>query len=217
MWDKKWDEVYSTGWGAVWPDERLIRFCETRYPREGRKAIKVVDLGCGIGRNLMYLQTAGFLALGIEASQEAIGHALSTGLVIKKADLMDMPMLPDNRYDLCVDICSLQHNTTDSIKKILKEVLRVLKPGGILFSIVRSKNDSLYRIGKRLDDDSTWDIQRDDLAGKGVTRFFSDVDIYLLFKGFEIMSIDYEHRSINNSKDLIAHYIVVAMKPGAMK
>lgn len=211
-WDSKWDDVYKEGWGAAWPDEHLIRFMETTFKDVDRSHIRVLDAGCGNGRNLRYLIMAGFDALGIEASEEVRKHSLVMPEYIIKGDMTDMKIFDSNLFDVVVDICSLQHNSTEDTKKIASEIYRVLKPGGYVFSILRSTYDSLYCEGKRLEP-MVYDSIPEDLEGKGITQFFNDRSIKNLFKDYNIISIDYENRSLNNTRKRISHYIVIAEKP----
>lgn len=208
MWDEKWQKVYSEGWGAVWPDEGLIRFCETTYRDVDRSKIYVLDLGCGSGRNLNYLQKAGFACTGIEGAKINLRFDVS----IIEGDMTNLNVFRDQTKDLCVDICSIQHNDLASIKKILSEVHRVLKPGGMLFTILRAVSDDHFGTGTKVEENTYTDME-DDLKDKGITHFFSIDEIEQLLADFDIKSIDTENRTVRNRKRSIDHYIVVAQKP----
>ncbi len=60
---ERWAAFYRTGMGNVYPDENLVRLVKGRYaevPRSGR----VLDVGFGIGGNLIMLAQSGFEAHG---------------------------------------------------------------------------------------------------------------------------------------------------------
>jgi SAM-dependent methyltransferase len=53
---------------------------------------------------------------------------------IYNQDLARLVDIPDNSVDLVVSISSLEHNTPDNLSIVLKELNRVLKPGGVLIA-----------------------------------------------------------------------------------
>jgi SAM-dependent methyltransferase len=55
-------------------------------------------------------------------------------VLIYNQDLRDMPEIPDNHLDYVVAVSSLEHNTPQNLKLVLKELIRVLKPGGCLLA-----------------------------------------------------------------------------------
>lgn len=211
MWNPVWADLYSKGWGARWPSEDLIRFMETRFkdiPIEERSKIMVLDLGCGLGRNLWYLHDAGFGCVGIDGAT-IVGSKI---VPIFQGDLNNLEMFRDEEFSVVVDVCSMQHNVPEDIKKIVSEVHRVLETGGVFFSIVRAHNDDLNCMGMEVAEDTYTDIILGDLKGKGVTHFFWIKEIYDMLRGFEVISVDREERTVGNADRTIRHFIIVAKK-----
>ena len=71
---ERWAAFYRTGTGNVYSDENLLRLVRGKYapvPRSGR----VLDVGFGIGGNLIMLAQSGYEAHGLEVSQESIEAA----------------------------------------------------------------------------------------------------------------------------------------------
>ena len=97
-------------------------------PRPGER---VIDLGCGSGRALLWNRDFGATMMGIDIapffSQEAR----------REIDLMlgDLRTLPfaDNTFDKAWSLDVLEHLSPDALEGMLKEANRVLKPGGALF------------------------------------------------------------------------------------
>ena len=104
--------------------------------------MRVLDAGCGYGRNLVYLLRAGCEVFALDADPEGVEHVrqlsavLGTGLPegnFRVGDIEKMPF-PDAFTD--VVICnSVLHfaRDEDHFHAMLAELWRVLKPGGLLF------------------------------------------------------------------------------------
>lgn len=122
--------------------EDLAKF--TRWlPREERSDIlmpdkSVLDVGCGNGRNLIYLAyNFGMSGVGYDISTAAVAQAktASNGLNLAYtarsiAGILDVP---DNSQALVLDMMT-SHFLSESERKFLRdEIYRVLEPGGFLF------------------------------------------------------------------------------------
>lgn len=221
-WDKSWEKVYQTqGYRAKYPSENLIRFIARMYkslPYEDRKAVKVLEVGCGPGANIWYLAREGFSTYGIDGSESAIQMCRERleleGLSaeVMGGDITKLPY-PDEFFDVVIDVAAIQHNTAENISGILFEIARVLKEGGSLFSLARSSRDYLFGHGRRVAENTYTDIPIGDLEGVGVTHFFTIPEIRRFWGGrFTEVSIEYTERTIENMSHAIAHYIITARK-----
>jgi len=108
---------------------------------------KVIDIGCGSGRNLHYFLQNGFDVYGIDPDAKAVEYVkqLSAILAPNNPDsnfvIATAEQLPyaDNSFDLA--ICSaILHFARDHahFDAMLRSVWRVLKPGGYLFARLAS-------------------------------------------------------------------------------
>lgn len=87
-----------------------------------------LDVGCGTGAVLQWLNTHGFEATGLDMSDLALNFCKEKKLVAIKG-LADQLPCPDNSFDLVTALDVLEH--LDDDKKAVKEIYRVLKPGGV--------------------------------------------------------------------------------------
>lgn len=110
--------------------------------------MRVLDAGCGYGRNLVHLLREGCPVYALDANPEAVDHvrklsaSLATGLPAENfvvGAIEDMPF-PSALAD--VVICnSVLHFARDEqhFRAMLSEVWRVLAPGGMLFCRLASR------------------------------------------------------------------------------
>ena len=104
--------------------------------------MRVVDAGCGRGRNLVYLMREGYEVFGVDADADAVASmrrtagAITPGLPsgnFQVAAVEGMPF-PDAFADVVV--ChSVLHFARDEahFDAMVRELWRVLRPGGMLF------------------------------------------------------------------------------------
>ena len=97
-------------------------------------AARILDAGCGTGNNLMHLSSRG-RAVGVDLSQDALRFCQSRGVTAVGGSLMSLPF-PDRTFDLVTSFDVLYHRWVTDDRAALGELVRVLKPGGILFARV---------------------------------------------------------------------------------
>lgn len=98
------------------------------------KGSRVLDAGCGYGRELKHFIDSGFDTYGIDLSAEMLKLAKGRN---PQAYLAKMPVdnldFPDGQFDGVWCRGVLHHLPRPQITSALKEIGRVLKPNGILF------------------------------------------------------------------------------------
>jgi SAM-dependent methyltransferase len=110
--------------------------------------MRVLDAGCGYGRNLVYLLRAGCEVFALDEDAEGVEHvrqlsaSLQTGLPAEnfQVGFIEKMPFPDGLAD--VVLCnSVLHFARDEeqFRAMLAELWRVLKPGGMLFSRLGSR------------------------------------------------------------------------------
>lgn len=124
------------------PSEDLEKFTRYLVREHGKKFLnvttKTVDLGCGNGRNLIYLaKTFGVHGLGYDTSKEAILQARKNAeglqLIFEVGSIADPIPLPDASVMLALDMMSSHFLRREARERLRSEMLRVLKPGGWVF------------------------------------------------------------------------------------
>jgi tellurite methyltransferase len=109
--------------------------------------MRVLDAGCGGGRNLIYFFRSGSNTSGIDQSSEAIAQVRSLAAQLaphlpadnfRVAAIEQMPF-DDERFDVVISSAVL-HFANDEAHwlAMVREMWRVLKPGGIFFARLAS-------------------------------------------------------------------------------
>jgi SAM-dependent methyltransferase len=97
----------------------------------------VLDLGCGVGRHVVYLGSCGFRMAGIDISPSGIRltrEACADRRISFEGQVSDMTTLPwaDGIFDAALSISTIHDHQREGIIRTLEQVRRVLKPGGLL-------------------------------------------------------------------------------------
>ena len=88
---------------------------------------KVLDIGCGSGYLLLSLKEKGCEVFGLEANQNAVDVCADSGLNVFKGTLEEA-RYQDRSFDVVILSQVIEH--LQSPRKTLKEIYRILKPGG---------------------------------------------------------------------------------------
>ncbi len=90
----------------------------------------VLDAGCGTGVNLVHMAALG-ATVGVDISDEALRFARTRGVVTVRGDLRRLPFR-DARFDVVTSFDVLYHRWVTDDAAVVRELARVLKPGGLL-------------------------------------------------------------------------------------
>jgi ubiquinone/menaquinone biosynthesis C-methylase UbiE len=161
---EEWNESYRNRDNFVfYPHEQIIRFV-SKYVRkrigldEFRDVVPcgtpptVLDLGCGIGRHIVYCHEMGLDPHGIDLSSSAIGVArdwaagrgvTATETKILQGDIRHLPWA-DGYFDFAVSHGVLDSMQFEIARDACREMQRVLKKGGLFYCDMISGNDSSH-------------------------------------------------------------------------
>ncbi|UCC67706.1 MAG: class I SAM-dependent methyltransferase [Armatimonadota bacterium] len=135
-----WDNLYADAAWRAWAQRPPLELT-LRWIRGLRLsgATRVYDMGCGLGRHSVSMAEYGLSVVATDISPRAVAatrQALSAkGLraAVACADMTSVPF-PDEHFDGVLSIGVLEHGTRSAMEQAVAEVLRVLRPGGLVLA-----------------------------------------------------------------------------------
>lgn len=184
-----WNSVEQDKW--VCPSEDSV-YLAKKWQEEGVRSI--LDLGCGRGRHALYFTKKGFKVTAVDLSAEAIEYnkkfqkEQGVDYLCKRADMMKLPFA-DDAFDRVFSYHVISHQDTVGVQHVLKEIARVLKPGGKVFLTLCAKEHYAFSQSDfpRLDENT---VLKTEGAEVDVPHFFADkVILKKIFAGYEFESV----------------------------
>jgi SAM-dependent methyltransferase len=141
----------------------------------------ICDMGCGPGQVARYLHGRGAKTCGVDLSAEMLKQArrLNPGIQFWQGDMLALSDVADDSYGGIAAFYSIIHLQRPSVVAALRELKRVLLPGGVLLLT--------FHIGQQV-------IHRDEWWDKKVSLDFiffetEEMKSYLKTAGFELEEV----------------------------
>ncbi len=109
--------------------------------------MQVLDAGCGGGRNLIYFLRCGYNVCGVDESRESIAQVQSLASTLGphlpasnfRVEPVETMSFADGSFNVVISSAVLHFaKDEDHWRKMVREMWRVLKPGGIFFARLAS-------------------------------------------------------------------------------
>jgi SAM-dependent methyltransferase len=190
-----WDRTYQTD-NSFFGEEpsNFALLCYNEYMKKKNHVEKILELGCGQGRDTLFFASKGIDVTALDFSSIAIkgliNHAKERNLLNNiYASIFDPRNKPipfsNDKFDAVYSHMFFNMLFTwEQLKFMFQEIRRVLKHDGFNFFSVRNHNDKSYSQGKKIDNDIY------DINGFQI-RFYTKQHVKALVKGegFEILDI----------------------------
>ena len=129
----EWEKAYTDGFLVNTPKpSEVILLAQDLLPKSG----KVLDIGCGNGRNTIYFAKKGYFVDAIDIVDldflKEIPKELLSFVNYKRISCLDYSF--DSKYDIIVMARLIQYLTIDELDLLFKKATSSLKQGYILLS-----------------------------------------------------------------------------------
>lgn len=149
---KQWNRIFKKH-GKVFNEihEDLPKIANVFKERQIKK---ILDLGSGTGRHVVYLSKNGFDVYGLDISERGIEitrewlHQENLRADLKIGSFYQKLPYSDNFFDAAISISAIHHAKIEDIRKTIREVERVLKSNGLIFIVVRKRRFGNWSKGK---------------------------------------------------------------------
>lgn len=157
MTDNVWAELHKRYKEQDWIDKPSI-FAQQAiqyFPKNGR----ILELGAGQAQDACYFSSLGYDVLATDIEESALGLAEKKAkenavqIDIQKVDLRDELPFKDSSFDVVYAHLSLHYFEYQTTVRLIGEIERVLKPGGVLAFLTNSVNDPDYKMGEEIESD----------------------------------------------------------------
>ncbi|MEK7465467.1 MAG: class I SAM-dependent methyltransferase [Patescibacteria group bacterium] len=148
---------------------------------------RVLDIGCGNGREALLFMDAGYEYTGIDLSQGMLTEARQ---LAPQAKFLNMNMynlaFPADRFDGIWNCCTLFHAPKSRVHSALREVRRISRKGAIAFFVVKAGN------GERMVEDFRGGNER-------LFSFYNEMEFADLLEahGFDVLESSLDLREYN--------------------
>jgi len=194
----EWNQILREEWyNPEEPEEVVVNFVASLKMRNQK--LRVLDLGCGAGRHLIYVATQGFEAHGIDISETGLNLTRDR---LRKRNLeahivkCSMNLLPyvDSCFDAVISLHTIYHQKLRGVQETTSEIRRTLKKKGLLLINFLTKRTYSYGKGVKVEENTF--VEQEGVE-KGVLHHFTDEEeIQRLFEDFKIINLKLSEKEV---------------------
>ncbi len=223
---KEWDKSYLNKQNYVfYPHEEVIRFFAKHIVKKrgfnefeylnNSKNKKILDLGCGIGRHVIFSHEMGLDAYGIDISSVAIKFAKiwakknnikNIGSKIVESQIQQIPF-KDSYFNFIISHGVLDSMAFELALSAADETYRILKKNGLFYCDLISNKNSLIK--KNFSGEI---VVKNRHEKNTIQSFFNKKKILRLFKKFKIIEISHITKKDIFTNTFHSRYHVVVQK-----
>lgn len=205
-WENAFEEAIAKEAYNTAPVEALARtvsyYLRNRFRPEEQSKLHFLEMGCGMGPNLMWLAGKGIRVSGVDISPRALAIARQTleeaGYgdrveELREASVTKAPF-ENESFDGVIEACVFQHLDKTDREKTFGEVKRLLKPGGVFVGYMLDVGHTVYQKKKNeelKDDPGTLILSSGTsklyLTNIGLSHFYTKEEIPRLLNGFSVV------------------------------
>ncbi len=210
-----WDVMYRDGLVIAYPNDVFVRVAHRLF--DVRTHPTILDYGFGSGQNTAHLLTRGFQVHGVEVSGAAVRAAtdlLSRHGLTAELRVTTDGVLPyaDSAFDGAIAWGVLEYNDWHGLGAAVREIDRVLRPGGLFLGAINAPGDFKHEHATPLGD-GLFALDAATGGQQGARVLIMDrEDLPRCFPGRSLTVGHYEH---SFGPTYARHWIVSYAKDGA--
>ncbi|MDD2715589.1 MAG: class I SAM-dependent methyltransferase [Candidatus Wallbacteria bacterium] len=141
---QQWNQIFKKDGKVFTKIQEDMPSLARLFKKSGLK--RILDLGSGSGRHVVYLASKGFELHGLDIADS--GHAISREWLKRKnlqaelaiGSIYEKFPYCDGFFDAVISTQVIHHQKIENIRKAINEIERVLRPGGFVFITVMKRN-----------------------------------------------------------------------------
>jgi ubiquinone/menaquinone biosynthesis C-methylase UbiE len=150
----RWEKEYSSDKGVptttrTTPSSSVVNAIKYLEEKRLLRGNTVIDLGCGTGRNALYLAKNGYRVTAVDFVDAALGKVnrkakeldLHNMIKIKNTSIGKELPFEDNSFDLALDIATTMSLNPKQMGVFEKETRRIIKSNGLMVSYTLANDD----------------------------------------------------------------------------
>jgi len=181
---------------------------------------KLLDIGCGFGKDLAYFEKEGAEVYGIDLSERMIELAKTQNPTLQNLSIQDFnnTNFENNFFDIIISRYALHYS--EDLETTFKEIHRILKPKGLLIFLVAhpllgfvAKKEKIYNKMEIVE----IPIYNNTFVVKEPTHTFSDYLNKFVLENFEFLSF-YENSDLENAsreadfKEVVPDFFILKLR-----
>lgn len=178
-------------------------------------APRVLDLGCGMGRNSLAMAQSGLDVYGLDIDEKPLNtaknivHRMKQDIKYVQGDMRNMPF-ESGFFDAVFADNILTLTSHMGMIQTMDEIYRVLRFGGEAFMVFTDKTMPVLQNGRMVDHDTIMlNVQYG--SHSAVANFVDDNSLKNVLRGFSVLD---KTGKIHGYNPDIFHHFILAMKSG---
>jgi len=197
-WNKLYDSKFYFGTGPT----KLAKKAESLLVES--KVKRILELGCGQGRDAIHFAQLGYDVNAVDISQNAIESIkkikIDLDLTTLQPQIHDIAKpLPfsEESFDFIYSNLALQFFDINQLEQNFQNISKILKKDSFFLFSTKKIGDKYYKFGTKVSENA--------YENKGIIRYFYDSETLtnVLSKNFEILELEAdEHMNLDQTKSV---------------